>query len=72
MHGLLQTPEYAAALLAVDEPDRVEEMVAAPDGTAAHPGEEAQAPAVWVIFDESVLFGWSVIVRSCVSNSPVW
>jgi transcriptional regulator with XRE-family HTH domain len=55
VHGLLQTPEYAAALLAVDEPDKVEEMVAA-RMERQRILEKKQPPAVWVILDESVLF----------------
>ncbi|MFJ9374963.1 helix-turn-helix domain-containing protein [Streptomyces sp. NPDC101455] len=55
VYGLLQTPEYAAALLAVDEPDKVEEMVAA-RMERQRILEKKQPPAVWVILDESVLF----------------
>ena len=55
VHGLLQTPEYAAALLTVDEPDRVEEMVAA-RMERQRILKKKQPPAVWVILDESVLF----------------
>ncbi|MET7487125.1 helix-turn-helix transcriptional regulator [Streptomyces sp. NPDC005538] len=55
VHGLLQTPEYAGALLAVDEPNRVEEMVAA-RMERQRILEKKQPPAVWVILDESVLF----------------
>ncbi|MEV0480382.1 helix-turn-helix transcriptional regulator [Streptomyces sp. NPDC050508] len=55
VYGLLQTPEYAAALLAVDEPDKVEESVAA-RMERQRILEKKQPPAVWVILDESVLF----------------
>ncbi|MGR3871314.1 helix-turn-helix domain-containing protein [Streptomyces graminifolii] len=55
VYGLLQTPEYAAALLAVDEPDKVEEMVSA-RMERQRILDKKQPPAVWVILDESVLF----------------
>ena len=55
VYGLLQTPEYAAALLAVDEPDKVEELVSA-RMERQRILEKKQPPAVWVILDESVLF----------------
>jgi len=55
VYGLLQTPEYAAALLAVDYPDKVEEMVAA-RMERQRVLEKKQPPAVWIILDESVLF----------------
>jgi transcriptional regulator with XRE-family HTH domain len=71
VHGLLQTPEYAAALLTVDEPDRVEEMVAA-RMERQRILEKKQPPAVWVILDESVLFRRSATERSCAGNSLVW
>ncbi|XUL89372.1 helix-turn-helix domain-containing protein [Streptomyces galilaeus] len=54
VHGLLQTPEYAAAVLAVDYPDRIEEMVAA-RMERQHILEKKQPPAVWVVLDEAVL-----------------
>ncbi|WP_369189148.1 helix-turn-helix domain-containing protein [Streptomyces sp. R08] len=55
VYGLLQTPEYAAALLAVDEPDKVEEMVSA-RMERQRILDKKQQSAVWVILDESVLF----------------
>ncbi|WP_329554116.1 helix-turn-helix domain-containing protein [Streptomyces sp. NBC_00696] len=55
VHGLLQTPEYAAALLAVEYPDRIEEMVSA-RMERQRILDKNQLPAVWVILDESVLF----------------
>ncbi|MER7924207.1 MULTISPECIES: helix-turn-helix transcriptional regulator [unclassified Streptomyces] len=54
-YGLLQTPEYAAALLVVDEPDKVEEMVSA-RMERQRILDKMQPSAVWVILDESVLF----------------
>lgn len=53
-HGLLQTPEYAAALITVDEPDRVEGLVAA-RMERQRILERKRPPAVWVVLDESVL-----------------
>jgi len=54
VHGLLQTPEYAAAVLAVDYPDKIEEMVAA-RMERQRILEKKQPPAVWVVLDEAVL-----------------
>ncbi|MEU5250595.1 helix-turn-helix domain-containing protein [Streptomyces longwoodensis] len=55
VYGLLQTPDYAAALLTVEHRDRVEEMVAA-RMERQRILEREQAPALWVILDESVLY----------------
>ena len=54
VYGLLQTPEYAAALLSFDHPDKAEEMVAARLDRQRILKRE-QPPAVWVVLDESVL-----------------
>ncbi|MFB7495067.1 Scr1 family TA system antitoxin-like transcriptional regulator [Streptomyces sp. NPDC056161] len=54
VYGLLQTPGYAAALLGVDYPDRVEEMVAA-RMERQRVLEREQPPALWVVMDESAL-----------------
>ncbi|WP_405992034.1 helix-turn-helix domain-containing protein [Streptomyces sp. NBC_00986] len=54
VYGLLQTPEYAAAVLAVDYPDKLEEMVAA-RMERQRILEKKQPPAVWVVLDEAVL-----------------
>ncbi|MFI5884742.1 helix-turn-helix domain-containing protein [Streptomyces sp. NPDC051554] len=54
VYGLLQTPEYAAAVLAVDYPDKIEEMVAA-RMERQRILEKKQPPAVWVVLDEAVL-----------------
>ncbi|MGQ4482883.1 helix-turn-helix domain-containing protein [Streptomyces sp. SAS_276] len=54
-YGLLQTPEYAATVLAVDHPDRVQEMVAA-RMERQRILDKKQPSAVWVILDEAVLF----------------
>ncbi|MER7403351.1 helix-turn-helix transcriptional regulator [Streptomyces sp. NPDC000070] len=54
VYGLLQTPDYASALLRVDHPDKVEDMVAARMDRQRVLKKEQQ-PAVWVILDESVL-----------------
>jgi len=54
VYGLLQTREYAEALLSFDHPDKVEEMVAARMDRQRILKRE-QPPAVWVVLDESVL-----------------
>ncbi|KOV76315.1 XRE family transcriptional regulator [Streptomyces sp. NRRL WC-3618] len=54
VYGLLQTPEYAAALLSVDHPDRVEEMVAA-RMERQRVLKRDEPPVLWVVLDESVL-----------------
>lgn len=54
VYGLLQTREYAAALLGFDHPDKVEEMVAARMDRQRILKRE-QPPAAWVVLDESVL-----------------
>ncbi|WP_406414948.1 Scr1 family TA system antitoxin-like transcriptional regulator [Streptomyces sp. NBC_01614] len=55
VYGLLQTKAYAAALLSVDHPDRVDEMVAA-RMERQRVLEREQPPALWVVLDESVLY----------------
>ncbi|MGW3107739.1 helix-turn-helix domain-containing protein [Streptomyces sp. NPDC001100] len=55
VYGLLQTPEYAAALVAVDHPDKIEEMVAA-RMERQRILDKKHPSAVWVILDEAVLF----------------
>ncbi|MCL8010982.1 helix-turn-helix transcriptional regulator [Streptomyces sp. AS02] len=55
VYGLLQTKAYAAALLSVDHPDKVEEMVAA-RLERQRILEREKPPALWVILDESVLY----------------
>ncbi|MFJ5305343.1 helix-turn-helix domain-containing protein [Streptomyces sp. NPDC088350] len=55
VYGLLQTPEYAAAVLAVDYPEKIEEMVAA-RMERQRILEKKQPPAVWVVLDEAVLY----------------
>ncbi|MES9520312.1 helix-turn-helix domain-containing protein [Streptomyces capoamus] len=54
VYGLLQTEAYAAALLCVDRPDRVEEMVAARMERQRIMRRD-EPPALWVVMDESVL-----------------
>ncbi|WP_151483228.1 helix-turn-helix domain-containing protein [Streptomyces albicerus] len=54
VHGLLQTKGYASALLGVDHPDRVEEMVAA-RLERQRILEREHPPALWVVLDESAL-----------------
>ncbi|MDO0913325.1 helix-turn-helix transcriptional regulator [Streptomyces sp. DT2A-34] len=55
VYGLLQTKAYAAALLCVDQPDQVEDMVAA-RMERQRVLEREQPPALWVVLDESVLY----------------
>ncbi|WP_369234489.1 helix-turn-helix domain-containing protein [Streptomyces sp. R21] len=52
VYGLLQTQEYAEALLCVDHPDKVEELVAA---RMERQRVLQREPALWVVLDESVL-----------------
>ncbi|MFF6989582.1 Scr1 family TA system antitoxin-like transcriptional regulator [Streptomyces sp. NPDC010273] len=54
VYGLLQPPEYAAALVAVENPDKVEELVSA-RMERQRILEKKQQPAVWVVLDEAVL-----------------
>ncbi|RSS39792.1 DUF5753 domain-containing protein [Streptomyces sp. WAC08241] len=54
VYGLLQTPEYARALLAVDHPDKVEEMVAA-RLERQRILERDEPPALWVVLSEAAL-----------------
>ncbi|MFJ4337725.1 DUF5753 domain-containing protein [Streptomyces sp. NPDC088915] len=54
VYGLLQTPEYARALLAVDYPDKAEEMVAA-RLERQRVLEREEPPALWVVLSEAVL-----------------
>jgi len=54
VYGLLQTPEYAAALMSVEHPDRVEELVAA-RMERQRILERKLPPAAWVVLDEAVL-----------------
>ncbi|MEE1749510.1 helix-turn-helix domain-containing protein [Streptomyces sp. NPDC006641] len=54
VYGLLQTEEYARALIAVDHPHKVDEMVAARlDRQRILRGEKS--PALWVILSEAAL-----------------
>ncbi|MGQ4435668.1 helix-turn-helix domain-containing protein [Streptomyces sp. SAS_260] len=55
IYGLLQTPEYAAAVLAVDYPYKIEEMVSA-RMERQRILEKKQPPVVWVVLDEAVLY----------------
>lgn len=55
VYGILQTPEYAGAVLAVDYPDKIEEMVSA-RMERQRILEKKQQPAVWVVLDEAVLY----------------
>lgn len=54
VYGLLQTQEYARALIAVDHPARADEMVAARlDRQRILKG--AKSPALWVVLSEAAL-----------------
>ncbi|MFD3927341.1 helix-turn-helix domain-containing protein [Streptomyces sp. NPDC058614] len=55
VYGLFQTPEYAEALLGVDHPDRVDELVAARMDRQRVLARE-QPPALWLVLDESALY----------------
>ncbi|WP_121830587.1 DUF5753 domain-containing protein [Streptomyces sp. S1] len=54
VYGLLQTPEYARALLAVDYPDKTEEMVAARLERQRILARD-EPPALWVVLSEAAL-----------------
>lgn len=54
VYGLLQTEGYARALLGVDHPDRVEEMVAARMERQRILARE-NPPVLWVVLDEAML-----------------
>ncbi|MEV1020378.1 helix-turn-helix transcriptional regulator [Streptomyces sp. NPDC050264] len=54
IHGLLQTEEYARALLGVDHPERVDEQVAARK-ERQRILDRAVPPALWVVLAEAVL-----------------
>ncbi|MFF8268853.1 helix-turn-helix transcriptional regulator [Streptomyces sp. NPDC016562] len=54
VHGLLQTEDYARALIAVDRPDQVDELVAA-RMELQRLLEREHPPALWVVLSEAVL-----------------
>ncbi|MFE3074077.1 helix-turn-helix domain-containing protein [Streptomyces sp. NPDC059247] len=54
VYGLLQTPEYARALLAVDYPDKAEEMMGA-RLERQRILERGEPPVLWVVMSEAVL-----------------
>ncbi|MET8971484.1 helix-turn-helix domain-containing protein [Streptomyces hydrogenans] len=55
VYGLLQTPEYARAVLSIDySADRLDEMVAA-RAERQRILERTQPPVLWVVLDEAVL-----------------
>ncbi|MEU7555489.1 helix-turn-helix transcriptional regulator [Streptomyces sp. NPDC044571] len=65
VHGLLQTEGYARALLNVDRPDRVDELVAARIDRQRALARE-HPPALWVVLGEAVLYqevGGSAVMR---------
>ncbi|MFK0048075.1 Scr1 family TA system antitoxin-like transcriptional regulator [Streptomyces sp. NPDC090741] len=54
VHGLLQTEGYARALLGVDRPDQVDELLAA-RMDRQHILKREHQPALWVVLTEAVL-----------------
>ncbi|MER5741617.1 MULTISPECIES: helix-turn-helix domain-containing protein [Streptomyces] len=54
VYGLLQTPEYARAVLSVEYTDRLDEMVAART-ERQRVLERSRPPVLWVVLDEAVL-----------------
>lgn len=55
VYGLLQTPEYARAVLSVDQDDRLDEMVAARMERQRILSRD-EPPVLWVVLDEAVLY----------------
>ncbi|MET9318671.1 helix-turn-helix transcriptional regulator [Streptomyces sp. NPDC003038] len=55
VYGLLQTPDYARALLSVDRPDQVDELVEA-RMERQRILEREHPPALWVVLAEAVLY----------------
>ncbi|WP_128377612.1 helix-turn-helix domain-containing protein [Streptomyces cavernae] len=70
VYGLLQTREYAQALLNVDHPEKVSEMVAA-RLDRQRVLEREHPPVLWVVLDESVLLrevGSSEVMRNQLAH----
>ncbi|MGW2203923.1 helix-turn-helix domain-containing protein [Streptomyces sp. NPDC001774] len=70
VYGLLQTEEYARAVLSVDHPDRLDEMVAA-RMERQRILEREHPPVVCVVLDEAVLhreLGGAEIMRSQLAH----
>ncbi|MFE5634337.1 Scr1 family TA system antitoxin-like transcriptional regulator [Streptomyces sp. NPDC056542] len=74
VYGLLQTEEYARAMLSVDHPDRLDEMVAA-RMERQRILEREHPPVVCVVLDEAVLhreLGGTEIMRSQLAHLLGW
>lgn len=72
VYGLLQTEEYARAVLATGMPDDLEGLVAA-RMERQRILEREQPPLAWVILDEAVLHRPIAARRSCAGNwSTCW
>ncbi|MFD0143078.1 MULTISPECIES: helix-turn-helix domain-containing protein [unclassified Streptomyces] len=74
VYGLLQTEEYARAVLSVDHPDRLDEMVAA-RMERQRILEREHPPVVCVVLDEAVLhreLGGTEIMRSQLAYLLGW
>ncbi|MDL2078663.1 helix-turn-helix transcriptional regulator [Streptomyces sp. GXMU-J15] len=70
VYGLLQTREYAAALLCVDHPEKADELLAA-RMERQRILERDEPPALWVVLDESVLYrlvGDREVMRGQLAN----
>lgn len=55
VYGLLQTPEYARAVLSVEQGDRLDGMVAA-RMERQHILSRDEPPVLWVVLDEAALY----------------
>ncbi|MEV8311303.1 helix-turn-helix transcriptional regulator [Streptomyces flavidovirens] len=70
VHGLLQTKEYARAILGVDYSSKLDRMVAA-RMDRQRILEREQPPVLWVVLDESVLYleiGGREVMRNQLSH----
>ncbi|MDA5281925.1 helix-turn-helix transcriptional regulator [Streptomyces sp. Isolate_45] len=70
VHGLLQTEDYARALLGVDRPDQAEGLLAA-RMDRQHILKREDQPALWVVLTEAVLYqevGGREVMRSQLAH----
>ena len=70
VHGLLQTEDYARALLGVDRPDQAEGLLAA-RMDRQHILKRENQPALWVVLTEAVLYqevGGREVMRSQLAH----
>ncbi|GGT63096.1 hypothetical protein GCM10010272_01420 [Streptomyces lateritius] len=70
VYGLLQTEEYARAVLSIDHADRLDEMVAA-RMERQRILERTQPPVLCVVIDEAALRWRSAAPTSCGVNSAI-